>query len=463
MQRRIRLQERLNRHIYEETMKTTLEDISPVKKRLLVEIDAEEVDKKLNQAYGDIRKRFSVPGFRPGKAPRKILENYYGNQVRDDVTKELITDSFPKAIDETKAFPLGQPVLEKESLKQGEKFVYSAILEVRPEFEVSNHLGVEVEKEILSVSDEDVQKRLEEIRTANGKLTSIEEKRPIREGDYAIVDYKGFENGRPIEGIQSSNLLVKVGKHDFHPKFDEALIGLAKDDETEMIIDFEKDFYHTQLAGKRVHFKTRVVDVKELTLPELDDAFAGSLGSDFKDLEGLRNEIRNAITSQEEKRIDRELKQRLLEKITEGIHFELPAVMVEAETDFSVNRFKDNLERGGASIQKMGLSEEGLKKEFRPASEKRVREMLILEQIAKQEQIAVTDEDLEQGYRDLAQQMGQDMETVKKYYEARGQTDDLKEGLLREKTLKYLTEHATISQVKREALGQKTDRQGGEG
>jgi len=142
----------------EETMKTTLTDISPVKKRLLVEIDAEEVTKKLNQAYGDIRKRVKVPGFRPGKAPRKILESYYGNQVRDDVTKELIADSFPKAIDETKAFPLGQPVLEKESLKQGENFVYSAVLEVRPEFEVKNHLGVEVEKEILSVSDEDVQK-----------------------------------------------------------------------------------------------------------------------------------------------------------------------------------------------------------------------------------------------------------------------------------------------------------------
>ncbi len=444
-------------------MKTTLTDISPVKKRLLVEIDAEEVTKKLNQAYGDIRKRVKVPGFRPGKAPRKILESYYGNQVRDDVTKELIADSFPKAIDETKAFPLGQPVLEKESLKQGENFVYSAVLEVRPEFEVKNHLGVEVEKEILSVSDEDVQKRLEEIRTANGKLASIAEKRPIGEGDYAIVDYKGFENGQPIEGIQSSNLLVKVGKHDFHAKFDEALIGLSKDDETEFAIDFEKDFYHTQLAGKRVHFKTRIIDVKELTLPELDDAFAGSLGSDFRDLESLKEEIRKAITSEEESRVDRELKQRLIERISEGLHFELPEVLVQAETDFSIKRFRDNLQRGGASIEKMGLSEEGLKKDFRPVSEKRVREMLILEQIAKQEQITLTNEDLEEGYRGLAQNMGQDVETVKKYYEARGQVDNLREEVLREKTLKYLTDHATISEVKRESLGQDKVREGRDG
>lgn len=444
-------------------MKTTLTDISPVKKKLLVEIDAAEVDKKLNQAYGDIRKRVRIPGFRPGKAPRKILESYYGTQVRDDVARELITDSFPKAVDEAKTFPLGQPTLEKEALKQGENFVYSAVLEVRPEFEVSNHLGVEVEKEILTVSDEDIEKRLEEIRTANGKLTSILEKRPIREGDYAIVDYKAFENGQPIKGVQSPNFLVKIGNHDFHSKFDEALIGCSKDDEITFAIDFEETFYHTQLAGKRVEFKARIVDVKELVLPELDDAFAKNLGSDFGDLEALKEEIRKAITSQEERRIDRELKQRLIERIVEGVRFELPEVLVQSETDFSVNRFRDNLKRGGASIEKMGLSEEGLRRDFKPISEKRVREMLILEQIAKQEEIAVSEEDLEEAYRDLALSMGQDVETVKKYYEARGQVDNLREEVLREKTLKYLKEHATISEVPRQALSQKKDREEGIG
>jgi len=447
----------------EEIMKTTLTEISPVKKKLLVEIDAEEVKKKLNEAYGDIRKRVRIPGFRPGKAPRKILESYYGTQVRDDVARELITDSFPKAVDETKIFPLGQPVLEKETLKEDENFVYSALLDVRPEFEVTNHIGVGVEKEILTVKEEDVQKRLEEIRTANGKLTSIQENRPIREGDYAIVDYKAFENGQPIKAIQSANFLVKIGNHDFHPQFDEALMGRSKDEEAVFTIEFEPNFYHKALAGKRVEFQARILDVKELVLPDLDDAFAKSLGSDFDDLDALKKEVGKAITSQEERRIDRDLKQRLIERIAEGLHFELPEVLVQAETDFSVGRFRDNLERGGASIQKMGLSEEGLKKDFRPVSEKRVREMLILEQIAKQENIAVTEADLEEGYRDLAQHMGQDMETVRKYYEARGQVDNLKEEVLREKTLKYLADHATISEVPREALSPKPERQEGVG
>lgn len=435
-------------------MKTTLEDISPVKKKLLIEIDSKEVDKKLNQAYGEIRKTAKIPGFRPGKVPRKILETYFGNQVIDDVTRGLISESFPKAVDEVKTFPLGQPILEKEALKHGQDFNYSAIIEVRPEFEVKDYFGLDVEKEILSISEEDVQKRLEEIREANGKMASIEEERLIRDGDFVIVDYEGFEDGQPMEDVKSSNLLVKVGKNDFHPKFDEALIGLKKEDETEVGIDFEKDFYHTKLAGKSVNFKIKIVDIKELVLPELNDEFASNLGADLKDLDGLKNELKKAITSQEEKRIDGELKRKLLEKISEGIDFELPEVLIDAEIDFSARRLNDNLERSGSSLEKAGISEAGLKKEFRPASEKRVREMLILDRIAKQDQIDIDDDDLEEGYGKLAESMGQDVETVKKYYEARGQVDSLKEEMLKEKTLNYLVDHANISEVERDALSQ---------
>lgn len=435
-------------------MKTTLEDISPVKKKLLIAIDSKEVDKKLNQAYGEIRKTAKIPGFRPGKVPRKILETYFGNQVIDDVTRGLISESFPKAVDEIKTFPLGQPILEKEALKQGQDFNYSAIIEVRPEFEVKDYLGLDVEKEMFSISEEDVQKRLEEIREANGKMASIEEERLIRDGDFVIVDYKGFEDGRPMEDVNSSNLLVKVGKNDFHPKFDEALIGLKKEDETEVGIDFEENFYHTKLAGKSVNFKIKIVDIKELVLPELNDEFASNLGAELKDLDGLKDELKKAITSQEEKRIDGELKRRLLEKISEGIDFELPEVLIDAEIDFSARRLNDNLERSGSSLEKAGISEAGLKKEFRPASEKRVREMLILDRIAKQDQIDIDDDDLEEGYGKLAESMGQDVETVKKYYEARGQVDSLKEELLKEKTLNYLVDHANISEVGRDALSQ---------
>lgn len=435
-------------------MKTSVEEISPVKKRLLVEIDATEVDKRLNRAYGEMRKRAKIPGFRPGKVPRKILESYFGGQVVDDVTRELISESFPKAVDEIKAFPLGQPILEKEALKQGEVFKYAAVMEVRPEFEVKDYEGVAVEKETLVITDKEVEDRLQEIRESSGKLESIEEDRPVRDDDFVVIEYEGFENGEPMEGVTSPNQMIRVGKNDVHPTFDEALIGTKKGDEPEIQVDFEADHHNANLAGKRVTFKTKILDIKELQLPELTDEFAKGLGADFEDLEGLKAEIRKNLTTQEEARVDRELKGRLIEKIAEGVDIELPQVLVDAELQTALERFKNSLKMRGSSLEAAGISEEKLAEEMRPASEKRVKEMLILGQVAQQEEITLTDEDVEEGYRQLAERTGQDANAIKKYYEARSQEDSLKDHLLEEKTLKYLVEHAKISEKEKGKLSQ---------
>jgi trigger factor len=428
-------------------MKTTLEDISAVKKKLIVEIESSEIDKKLDEAYRDLGKRAKIPGFRPGKVPRKILEGRFGNQVLEDVTKNLISETFPQAINDVETFPLGPPLLEKETLKQGQSFKYSAVMEVRPQFEVKGYQGLDAEKEKFSVTDEDVLKQLEQIRESNGKLTSIKEQRPVQKDDYVILDYEGFEDDSPLEGIKSPNFLLKVGSNDFHPKFEEALIGLNKESETEIKVDFEETYHHAKLAGKSVKFKTKITDIKEMILPDLDDEFAKNLGAEFKDLEDLKDKVRESITAQEKKRIDRDLKQRLIEKISAGVDFEIPQVLVDSEVDYAIENIKQNLIRSGSNMEKAGLSEENLRNNFRPASEKRVKDMLVLGEIAKQEEITVEEEDLSEGYKDLAATMGQDPETIRKYYEARNLEDSLKEKLLEEKALNYLVEHANITEV----------------
>ncbi|HKI49257.1 MAG TPA: trigger factor, partial [Desulfobacteria bacterium] len=244
-------------------MKASLEDISQVKKKLSVEIDAKEVDKKLNDAYGKIRKTTKIPGFRPGKVPRKILESYFGKQVEADVASELVNESFRDAVDEMNAFPLSQPELEKGPVKLGENFIYSATMEVRPEIEVKDYLGLEAEKEIVSIGEDEVQKSLEQIREGNGKLESLKEDRPIQEGDFVVINYQGFENDQPLEGIKDENFLLNVGKGDFHKKFDEALAGLNKDDKTEFVVEFEEDYYNNNLKGKVVRFEVSINDIKE--------------------------------------------------------------------------------------------------------------------------------------------------------------------------------------------------------
>jgi trigger factor len=220
------------------TMKASLEDISQVKKKLSVEIEAKEVNKKLNDAYGKIRKTTKIPGFRPGKVPRKILESYFGKQVEADVASELVNETFPKAVDETKAFPLSQPQLEKGPVKLDDKFVYSATMEVKPQFEVKDYLGLEAEKEMVSIGEDEVDKRLEQIREGNGKLESPAEPRPIQEGDFVVINYQGFEGDQPLDEVKNSNFMLNVGKKDIHEKFDEALVGLNKGDKTEIVVRF---------------------------------------------------------------------------------------------------------------------------------------------------------------------------------------------------------------------------------
>ena len=428
-------------------MKTSLEEISPVKKKLSIEIESTEVDKKLNEAYRELGKKAKIPGFRPGKVPRKILETHFSAQVTEDVTKNLISETFPMAIQEVETFPLGAPLLEKDILKQGQNFKYSAVMEVRPKFEVNDYLELEEEKERFSVSEEDVRKQLEQIRETNGKLTTIDQGRPIQKDDYVVIDYEGFEEGSPLEGIKSPNFLLKVGSNEFHPGFDEALTGLHKEDETEIRVDFEKDHYHLKLAGKSVDFKVKITDIKEMVLSELNDEFAQNLGADIKDLEDLKNKVRESITAQEEKRIDRDLKQRILKKISDSVDFELPQILIESEIDYAVENVTQNLMSSGSSLEKAGLSEEKLREEFKPSAKKRVKDLLILGEIAKQDNIEVDEEDLANSFRDLAANMGQDIETIRKYYEAKNMVGSLKEKLLEEKTLNYLVENAKISEV----------------
>ena len=426
-------------------MRTSLEDISSVKKKLSVEIESSEINNRLDKAYKEVGKKAKIPGFRPGKVPRKILERHIGSQVAEDVTRELINDTLPKALEEAKTFPLGAPFLEKETLKQGQSFKYSAVMEVRPQFEIENYIGLEVEKEKCSVTEQNINDQLDQIRDAHGTLTSIDLDRPIQKNDHVVLDYQGFEDGQPLEGIQSSNFILKLGSKRFHPKFEEALIGLKKDEEAEIRVEFEDSYPHTKLAGKTVNFKVKVVDIKEMQLPELNDEFAKNLSADFKDLKDLKKKVEETIIAQEEKRIDSELKQNLLKKISDSVEFEIPQSLVESEIDQAVENVKQSLIRSGSNLEKAGLSEERLRKDFRPASEKRVKDLLILGQLAEKEKITVNEEELTNRLKELAESTGQNTETLRKYYQAKNLMGALEEKLLEEKTLNYLVKNAKIS------------------
>jgi trigger factor len=428
-------------------MVTSIEEISQVKRRLNVEIDAEEVTKKLDQAYKRISRRVTVKGFRPGKAPRRIIEQYHGKEIMDDVKSDLIKESFPKAIQESKLVVVGGPSIEDEAIIPGKNFKYTVTVEVRPDFELTDYRGISLEKEILNISEDDVDRKLEEIRDAHAKLISVNEDRGIEDGDYVIIDYEGFWKDKPLKGIHGKDIMVHVGSENFHAEFESGILGLKKQDTKDIAIDFNEGFRDRRLAGKAVTFCVHVQDIKKKELPELDDDFARALGADFKSLADLRKRVEKDITLQEERRIDRELKSRLLKKIAATVDFELPGAMVESEIERSIAQIKQNSLRTGTPLESAGISEERLRTELRRGAEQRVKEELVLGKVADMEAIGIEESDIRKGFQELAAQTGNDPARLQEYYEKNNLMDQLRDQLLVEKILNHLVQGANIIEV----------------
>ena len=425
-------------------MKTQVEQLTPTSKKLMIEIESEEVDRRIDRAYREIRKYARIRGFRPGKAPLKLLERYYGKQVTEDVQKELIGETFPKALEESELYPLNLPVLEKGPIERGKSFKYTAIMEVRPEIELGQYLGIQIEKQEVAVSDEDIQERLEQIRKSHGKLSSVEPERPVQEGDYVIIDYEAFSEGEPLEGMKATNFMTKIGNGDFHPELERGLLGAQKGEQREIHVEFEKDYYHKLLAGKAVDFRVKVVDIKQLELPELNDEFAKQLDPEVENLDAFKAKVKKLLLEEKEREAIRKAKEELMEKISEGLDIQLPLSLVESELTSAVESIKNDLLRSGLDLEKAGLSEDKLREDLKPSAEKKVKNFLILTEVAKRENIVVTEEDLDQAFKDLADATGQQVEPLRRYYEARDMIGPLKLRLLEQKTLNYLFEHANI-------------------
>ena len=429
-------------------MKTTVEEISSVKKKILVEIDSADVDKKIDNTFKKYGKSAKIKGFRPGKVPMKVLERYYGEQVKYEVTNSIIQETLPQAMQETETFPLNMPTIENDVLlEKGRDFKYAAVMEVRPEFELKDYTGVEVEKEKCVISDDDVENQVQAILKSQGNLVAVMDDRGVEKDDYAIINYQGFEGDDPIDGMKAENYSLAVGTGNFYPGFEDEILGVKKGDKKEFAIDFEEDYVNPRLAGKSIRFNVEVTDIKVMELPELNDDFVKGLGVEFDTVDELKKKIREDLTEREEKRIDTELRNSILEKVSDSVVFELPESLVEEEINASVENMRQNLLRSGATFEKLGLDLEKMKADLRPTAEKNVKGALILGEIARQNEIDVDEKELSQGFEDVAEQSGHPAETVRKYYEANNLVETFRHTLIKEKTLKYLVENASVTEV----------------
>ena len=425
-------------------MDVKLEEISPVERKLSVAVPSQNVDKQMDLAYRAWGKKAKIKGFRPGKIPRSILQRYYGKEIEEQVSQELFRQSLNEALGEVKL----QPVMVKvpnslPPLVQGDDFTFSVELEVAPEFTPENYLNLKLESSPVVVTEEMVDGSLEDLRQRQATLQPLEEDRPIRKNDFVVLDYQAFAGGEAIEGGGSENAYLEVGSGKLPAEFENHLVGLNKGAEVAFPMEVPADFINPALAGKSVEFKVKVIALKKLEVPELDDAFAQTLSDEFKTLADLRQAVHVDLERRGERGKYEKLREQLLDQIVQNNPVEVPPSLIRQEQERLVGQQLNMLKGRGLNIA--GLDPEKMLERVHEVAEKQTRVNLILDKIAVLEGLTVTDEDLEAGYQRIADQSGDSPQMVKKIYQERQIVDDLRSQIRAEKTVEFLIEKADVT------------------
>ncbi|HUL23792.1 MAG TPA: trigger factor [Thermodesulfobacteriota bacterium] len=427
-------------------MRANAEEISPIKKKLSIEIPEDQVGREVDSFYKELGRTAKIKGFRPGKVPRNILQRYFKDYIKAEVVRKLIEDSYPKALTETHLEPVSPPVVDPGEFTEGKSFQYSAVIEVKPEIKLEGYTGLKIEGKKEDVKDEEVEQRLKALQNLHSNLKTLLEVRPIRSGDFVILNYEASLNGKPLEGGKAIDFTVEVGSGQFIPAFEEKLIGLKPEEEREIEVTFPQDYGYQKWAGKTISFQVKIKEIKEKILPPLDDEFAKDLG-DYSSLGELKAKLKEDIEKEKKLALERQLKDRVVDRLLEANAFEVPESLVEEQTKALVSDMKLKLAAQGVDLKNLGVTEEKLHEDYKAMAEKQVRTFLILEKIAGQEGIAVTDQEAEDRLKEMSERMHQKFDAVKQYYEKNGLLPELKAGILRDKALSFLLEKAEIDYV----------------
>ncbi len=423
-------------------LKIDVEDLDSTKKRLQIEVPGEVVNREIDSAYRKLGKRVKVKGFRPGKVPRNILQRYYADYIENEVISTLINDTYFEAISDRDIKPVSRPTIDNGTLEEGKAFAYSATVEVKPDIQVKNYLGLQLEERKAEVAKDDIGKRLRELQELHAQLVTVEGRKRIREGDFVIVDYEGISGGKPFEGSSGKDFMLQVGSGRFLPELEEKLTGMQCDDEKEIEITFPED--HPTLAGKKALFRVRIKEIKKKVIPKLDDEFVKDIG-EYEDLKALKAGIRQDLKREAEESARRDLEKQLIEKLIEGNSFDVPRSMVERQIEYFVADTKIRLASQGLALKDVGAEEAKLRKDFEEAALKRVKQGLILEKISALEGVSVKDEEVTERLREISLRTNQDVGKVRAYYKEGDRMDELRARILEEKTLGYLLERSNIT------------------
>lgn len=399
-------------------MSVQVEKLEKNMAKLTVEVSAEEVEKAIQSAYQKEKKRITVPGFRKGKAPRQLIEKMYGKEIfYNDAVDAMLPKAYADAVENCGEKIVSRPTIDIVQMEGGKPFIFTAEVALKPEVTLGEYKGIQVEKTSTEVTDEEVDAEVNRERENNARTVTVEG-RAVENGDVVSLDFEGFVDGEPFEGGKGENYDLTIGSGAFIPGFEEQLVGVNADEEKEVKVTFPEDYHAEELAGKEAVFKCRVNTIKVKELPELDDEFAQEV-SEFDTLEEYKADIRANLLKKKEDEAKRVKEDAVIEKIIEGAQMEIPDAMVEYQAQQLVGDFAQRLSYQGMSMEQYeqysGTTTEEFTEEMKPRALKNIQSRLVLEAVAKAENLEASEEDIAEEYQKVAEQYKMEVDKVKEW------------------------------------------------
>lgn len=433
-------------------MQVHVEDISPVQKKITIEIPAERVDEEIDKAYSAIQKKAKLQGFRPGKAPMNLIKRTYADAMRDDVMRRLYQQTLYKALDEHKVEPLDSPTIESDILEPGVPFKYSAIIEVMPQILLNEQTGLTVKKEIYVSRPENIDAELKRMQENMAQMIPLDEDAAVENGHTVSVDYSVTVAGPPEENSGDQTAEVEVGSGKLLPGFEEQLIGLKAGESKEFTLELPAGADQSESAVKSGLFKVIVKEIKRKELPELDDEFAQQFG-EYDTMEELRSKMVEYHEKHEKERIENEFKERVIQALIQKNPLDVPESMVKRQLDHMFENLKNRLKSQQMSLEMMGLDAEGFRARFRDDAIDKVRGGLLLMALVEKENISVSDDDLNPHYEKIAAGNPDMLVRIKEYYSSnQNAKNSIISEIKEDKAISYLIEHAVVTEVDAEQL-----------
>lgn len=426
-------------------MKVTAEKMDNHEVVLTIEVEADALKKAETKACKDLASRVSIPGFRKGKAPRHIIEQRVGKKAILDAAFDLVADkAFLDAIKEQDVVPVSRPDIETLTLEEGQDVVFKARFTAKPEVKLGEYKGLKIEKKVDAITDTDVDNELENMRRRRSLMVDAPEGASVKTGDLVTLDFKGFVNNEPFEGGEGKDYPLEIGSNRFIPGFEEQLIGIKIGEQRDVNVTFPEEYHSQELAGKAAKFECVIHSIKERQLPELNDEFARKV-SKFQTLAELKVDIRKNLEQNAEKKAENDQHAAAIEQATENITVDIPTIMVDNRVTLMIQEMAMRLEQQGMKLEQYlqyaGTDLAQIREKYRKTAEENVKTDLMLEAVAKAENIEVNDKDLEAEISAMAMAYGATPAQVRKIVKEQGRIADLVTTVLRKKTTQFILDN----------------------